>query len=171
MADVKFTGLPAASGVPDNGSLVAISTFDGVSTYTSEKYTMSQLKDIVYVLETGDSITGDNIPLHGTTSVEMQGGGVTDYSNGWVYVDGSELSAGYGLGAGSTSGYFFNSGGFGLQYNSSNLIEGNSTGIGFFGSTPVAKPSITGSRGGNAALADLLTDLASLGLITDSTTA
>lgn len=37
--------------------------------------------------------------------------------------------------------------------------------------TPVAPPSVTGSRGGNAALASLLTVLAGLGLITDNTTA
>jgi hypothetical protein len=36
--------------------------------------------------------------------------------------------------------------------------------------TPVSVPDIQGSRGGNAALADLLTKLAALGLITDSTT-
>jgi hypothetical protein len=47
----------------------------------------------------------------------------------------------------------------------------NTTGIGFNGTTPVAKPSVTGSRGGNAALASLLTQLASTGLITDNTTA
>jgi len=43
--------------------------------------------------------------------------------------------------------------------------------MGFYGATPVAKPAVTGSRGGNAALASLLTQLASLGLITDSTSA
>lgn len=43
--------------------------------------------------------------------------------------------------------------------------------VGFFGTAPVAKGAITGSRGGNAALASLLTYLASLGLITDSSTA
>jgi hypothetical protein len=43
--------------------------------------------------------------------------------------------------------------------------------VGFNGAIPLAKPTITGSRGGNAALADLLTQLASYGLITDSTTA
>jgi hypothetical protein len=43
--------------------------------------------------------------------------------------------------------------------------------LGFYGATAVAKPTVTGSRGGNAALASLLTALASLGLITDSTTA
>lgn len=37
--------------------------------------------------------------------------------------------------------------------------------------TPTTKPTVTGSRGGNAALASLLTGLAALGLITNSTTA
>ncbi len=39
---------------------------------------------------------------------------------------------------------------------------------GFFGATPTTKPAVTGSRGGNAALASLLTQLANLGLIVDS---
>jgi hypothetical protein len=43
--------------------------------------------------------------------------------------------------------------------------------IGFNNTAPIAKPTITGSRGGNAALASLLTELANYGLITDSTTA
>ena len=43
--------------------------------------------------------------------------------------------------------------------------------VGFYGATPASKPTVTGSRGGNAALASLLTKLASLGLITDGTTA
>lgn len=47
----------------------------------------------------------------------------------------------------------------------------NSTGIGFNGAAPSAKAAISGSRGGNAALAALLTELAAKGLITDSTTA
>lgn len=42
---------------------------------------------------------------------------------------------------------------------------------GFFGATPAAKPTVTGSRDGNAALASLITALATLGLVTDSTTA
>ncbi|MDX1421519.1 MAG: hypothetical protein R3322_00175 [Kiloniellales bacterium] len=53
------------------------------------------------------------------------------------------------------------------------LFETNDTGIAFFGGAPVAQPSVTGSRGGNAALTSLLTALAagSLNLITDNTTA
>lgn len=43
--------------------------------------------------------------------------------------------------------------------------------VAFYGGTPAVKPSIAGSRAGNAALADLLTKLAALGLITDGTTA
>jgi hypothetical protein len=41
--------------------------------------------------------------------------------------------------------------------------------ISFHGATAIAKEAVTGSRGGNAALADLLTKLANKGLITDST--
>jgi hypothetical protein len=49
--------------------------------------------------------------------------------------------------------------------------DGTQSLVGFFGATAVAKPTVTGSRGGNAALASLLTALASLGLITDSSSA
>ena len=45
-------------------------------------------------------------------------------------------------------------------------------GFGAFGSTiPATKPTVTGAKGSNAALASLLTALASYGLVTDSTTA
>lgn len=43
--------------------------------------------------------------------------------------------------------------------------------LAFHGTAPIAKPNVTGSRGGNAALTSLLTALANYGLITDSTTA
>jgi hypothetical protein len=36
---------------------------------------------------------------------------------------------------------------------------------------PDTKPAVTGSRAGNAAVASLLTQLAALGIVTDSTTA
>lgn len=42
---------------------------------------------------------------------------------------------------------------------------------GFYGAAPVAKPTVTGAKGGNAALASLITALANLGLITDGTSA
>jgi len=65
-----------------------------------------------------------------------------------------------------------------LFLNTSNVVifaggsmRGTTSTLGFFGSAASAKPSITGSRSANAALADLLTKLATLGLITDSTSA
>jgi hypothetical protein len=52
------------------------------------------------------------------------------------------------------------------------MIEvANPNKIGFFTATPIAQPTVTGSRGGNAALASLLTQLAALGLIVDGTSA
>lgn len=46
----------------------------------------------------------------------------------------------------------------------------NGNALSFFGGVPDTQPTITGSRGGNAALASLLTELANLGLIVDGTT-
>jgi hypothetical protein len=43
--------------------------------------------------------------------------------------------------------------------------------VGFYNATPTGKPTVTGSRGGNAALTSLLTSLATQGLITNSTSA
>ncbi len=40
--------------------------------------------------------------------------------------------------------------------------------LGFFSTAPTTKPIVTGSRGANAALASLLTSLAGLGLLVDS---
>jgi hypothetical protein len=52
------------------------------------------------------------------------------------------------------------------------VILGNAAGaIGLFGSSGTTKPTITGSRAGNAALASLLTALANMGAVTNSTTA
>ena len=57
-----------------------------------------------------------------------------------------------------------------LNVGGTNSLRLSGNALGFYGTAPSAKPTITGSRGGNAALASLLTSLAGLGLITDSTT-
>lgn len=44
------------------------------------------------------------------------------------------------------------------------------TKAGFFNTAPAAKPTVNGSKGANAALTSLMTALAGLGLVTDSTT-
>lgn len=43
--------------------------------------------------------------------------------------------------------------------------------VGFNGTTPVAKPTVSGAKGSNAALASLIAALVSYGLVTDTTTA
>jgi hypothetical protein len=50
-------------------------------------------------------------------------------------------------------------------------VNGAGTALAFFGNTPIVRPTTSGSRGGNAALANLLTILANFGLITDGSTA
>jgi hypothetical protein len=49
-------------------------------------------------------------------------------------------------------------------------VRVSSAGLGFYGTAPTAKPTVSGSRGGNAALASLITALAGIGLVTDSST-
>jgi len=61
----------------------------------------------------------------------------------------------------------------GLIYNSSGAWENDLTAaakVGFFGSTPITQPTVSGSKSSNAALTSLITKLALLGLIVDSTT-
>ena len=49
-------------------------------------------------------------------------------------------------------------------------VAGDATTLGFYGATPSTKPTITGATGANVALQNLLSALATLGLINDSTT-
>lgn len=86
--------------------------------------------------------------LEGALTVTTGGIGVTGSS---AFNDGLTVLNGFTLSTGS--------------FSTANVNHG------FFGSTPIARPTVSGSRGGNAALADLLSELANLGLITDSTTA
>jgi hypothetical protein len=51
-----------------------------------------------------------------------------------------------------------------------NVPVSMSNGLGAFGATPVtARPTVTGAKGGNAALTSLMTALSAYGLVTDST--
>lgn len=55
---------------------------------------------------------------------------------------------------------------------SGNASLASATGtLGFYGAAGTAKPTISGAKGGNAALGSLITALAALGLITDTTSA
>lgn len=50
------------------------------------------------------------------------------------------------------------------------ILQGSAGRLAFYAGTPVAKQTVSGAKAGNVALANLLTALASLGLLTDSTT-
>ncbi len=58
-----------------------------------------------------------------------------------------------------------------MLFGNNKIVEVRDNELALFGVAPIARPDVTGSRGGNAALASLLTALDSLGAITDSTTA
>lgn len=49
-------------------------------------------------------------------------------------------------------------------------FQANTTRLGFYSAPTVAKPTVAGSKGANAALASLMAALALLGLVTDTTT-
>lgn len=87
----------------------------------------------------------------------------------------------------TTSGTTFSSGhassaleaGVTITYRDNNTLsfQGGGTKLGasvteklaFYGSTPIVKPTVTGSKGSNAALTSLMTQLAALGIVIDST--
>jgi hypothetical protein len=71
----------------------------------------------------------------------------------------------FDMGNSGASGHFYVSGGGKF------IIDATGDGkLAFFSATPQAKQTVTGSKGGNAALASLITALANYGLIVDSTT-
>lgn len=78
-----------------------------------------------------------------------------------------------GVGMAPTAGSTFVGGSGGSGFVGGQLfIRGDllhaGTSLAFYNATPAAKPTVSGSRGSNAALASLLSALATLGLLTDS---
>lgn len=108
------------------------------------------------VLDSGDTQARLTAAGSGSTAAVVSGGAVGASLN-LIAVQDIPLV----LAQNNTARASFNTGG-GLQ-----II----TTVGFNNTTPIAKPAVTGSRDGNAALASLLTALANYGLITDSTSA
>ena len=89
---------------------------------------------------------------------------VTDTTTGGVNILGSG-AGGVTITGSVGNGLNLSGGGGGIFIGTSSFDD-----VGFFGQTPANRPTVTGSRGGNAALASLLTALATLGLIVDSST-
>lgn len=108
------------------------------------------------IVEGGTPINGDGgtVRITGADAVHVSGGGKL---GGSVIVKPGALAGG-GL---DGSIQLKNAAG-------TKVFEIDSTGLGFFNHATGGKPTVTGSRGGNAALASLLTALSGLGLLTDS---
>ncbi len=106
----------------------------------------------------------------------FQAQGTTDNAKGGLTSIRGADNTGVGTGTGGDAIFAPGSGpggnGEAQIANSANdpFIRVNSTGGAFFNTAPIAKPTVTGSRVANPALASLLSQLAALGLITDSTT-
>lgn len=98
----------------------------------------------------GYRVDGDNVTINGGYVVQTAGNGIRFTSN-------------------ATGGRVF-----GVDFRQCSVLQvwdQTSDGVKSIMCPGFAGPAITGSRGGNAAVASLLTKLATLGLITDSTTA
>lgn len=107
------------------------------------------------------------------TSVEIRrtDQGQPMYRSPMLFQDGSASAPTLARSAQTNVGIFFGTNKVGLSGGGFEKFAVNNTGVGFHAATPVAKGTVTGSRGGNAALASLLTYLASTGLLTDSSSA
>lgn len=85
-----------------------------------------------------------------------------------VYLDGATQITD---GAASTQFWDYDQSNLWARISPSVMLGGSGGKVGFFGTNPATKKTVTGSRGGNGALASLLTQLAGYGLITDGSTA
>jgi len=89
-----------------------------------------------------------------------------------IFYDGTNLIINPRL-AGTGRVYIGPTGNYNMMLNNIEIngaLDHDGTTLGFYNTAPVAKPTIVGAKGGNVALANLLTALASQGLLTDSTT-
>jgi hypothetical protein len=155
MADLKFTDLTAGSTGINNSSLVCFSEYDGVSAYTSKKYTISTMRDILNVWEAEDKITfvdgtnlffvqnsaGNNAGISMDSSIDYVGleadGTSQGFSKGFCWVDDSTWSAGYNSGVNSE--IICDALALEFQWAGVTRFKSNATGISFFNATPVAK--------------------------------
>lgn len=94
----------------------------------------------------------------GTTGLVLQGSSLT------VGDDGAVTITGYATVAGGQV-----NGGWAVFGDLVHLGDPAAQHVGFWGATPVARPSVAGSRSGNVALGSLVDALEAIGLIADGT--
>jgi hypothetical protein len=175
MANIKVTGLTAVTPPINKGSLVLASTFDGVTTYTSEKVTVSQLADSVFLMDAEQKITFDSsgtnkvfaddsvgtqaILMDASNYLALSADGTTTLTKGYTEVSNTEARIGFDD-SNASGTLTMTSSGFDMEANAAVLITGNATGLGFFNATAVAKPTAVA-----VSAAGIHAALVSLGLI------
>lgn len=141
----------------------------------SDTFTASEMATNAIRIGAGNSLIGDLGPFGEITwTASASDGWVSDTA---IVADSATLGGASGvvlsLRPSSTNlqvnGGLYSTNGD-VELDGSVQVGGSGDSVGFYGSSGGTKPTITGSRGGNAALADLLTELEALGLITDSST-
>lgn len=101
----------------------------------------------------------------GTPANYVKTGAVAASSNPFITSAGSDTNSSFEVrGKGTGGGILSDASG-------NKRFIANTTGLAFFGATASSQATITGSRGGNGALANLLVELAAKGLILNGTTA
>ena len=137
----------------------------------------------LYQIQLGTTTAGQSVDGFSITGNRMIGNAAGAYAIRLVTASGGQIAGNF-VSSFTTSVFLVTAGRCSNVNVGSNefssLTETNSwSGLGklsgdelsfYTGTTPVAKQTVTGSKASNAALADLLTKLAALGLITDSTT-
>lgn len=165
-------GLEVGGGRTNNGfsyiDLVGDTTFSDFGFRVARAETASGVSQIIHRGVGGFQITAQDAALISFA---------TSNSSRWQIFSSGELipavdnSLDLGVSSNRPRDIFaaraFNAGATGSSY----ALQAAPTGISFFAAALKAKPTITGSRGGGSATAQLLTQLASYGLITDNSVA
>jgi hypothetical protein len=103
----------------------------------------------------------DNVDDTFKGSIKRHKLGTVDY----LFGQSSQITGGS---ADDVEHYLYGSGEQKFSVGGVNVLRIGGGTLGFYNATPVNKQTVTGAKGGNAALASLLTALANAGLITDS---
>lgn len=144
---LKVTGKAHITGVTDFDSTVNVA-----GNLNATGAALNVTNDLLWASDGGGDIgaSGANRPDQLYVKSAITCGGGASFGSGIVITGGVSVT---------TGGVSILAGGL--------AVTGN---LGLFGTAAIAQQTVTGSRGGNAALADLLTKLANYGLIVDSTT-
>lgn len=146
-----------------DSSATAASVFRGVNSVNNANNQIQMSQGLVIRAVGADTTTGIDMEANGNATFH---GGLT-VGNGIAISSGNLTITGGEIVSGTVSSEAVSvAGAVALGTGAG----GATPGVGFFGTSPVGKLTISGAKGGNVALANLITQLASMGILTDTTT-